>query len=104
MRAGGHDAGFFGGDLLDSIAQNVGVFVGERGDHRGVFFAEDVGAVEPPAEADFDDLDVDLVVPEGVEGERGEQLEGADVARLGGELGLDVDAQLVRQRGEVFLG
>ena len=91
--AGRDDARFFGRDLLEPVAEDVGVLVGERGDDSEVFFGEDVGAVEAAAESDLDDLDVDGVLAEGVEGERGEDLEGGDAAGAFGEVLDDGEAE-----------
>ena len=79
------------------------MLVGEGGDHRGVFFTEDIGAVEAAAEADLDDLHLGILRRERGEGERGEQLEGADVSGLGSEIGFGVSAQLGCERGEELL-
>ncbi len=78
---GAEDAGLFAGDLSDGVAEVVLVVERNIGDN-GEEGIDDVGGVEPPAEAYFEDSDVDRLGGGGVsreveEGERGEDLEEA---------------------------
>jgi len=77
---GAQDAGFFTRDLGDGRAQVFLVVERDVGDD-GEDGLDDVGGVETPAQADFEDGDIDLALGEVEEGERGEGLEVAGVVR-----------------------
>ena len=78
------DARFFEGDLLQRRAEMLLVVLGDRGDDRDER-PDDVGRVEPPAHAHFEDGDVDLALGELDEGQGGHDLE---VGRVVDELAL----------------
>src|SRR5262249_13055588 len=69
-------------DLLDRVAEDLGVIQADRGDDRHQR-REDVGAIEPAAEADLDHGDVDLAFGEVEESERRRHLEEGAVAAFG---------------------
>jgi hypothetical protein len=110
---GAEDAGFFAGDFGDGGAEVVLMVESDVGDD-GEEGMDDVGGVEPAAEADFEDGDVDGMAGAAVggaigeveEGEGGEGLEKAGVVRelAGGDeaVGGLVDAEV--EAGESLLG
>ena len=72
--AAAQDAGFFVGDLFDGVAEEGLVVEVDAGDDGDVA-VEDVDGIEPPAEADFEDHDVNLFADEDVGGGEGVELE-----------------------------
>ncbi len=102
---GAQDAGFFGGDGAEGVAEEFDVVeadVGDDGDER----LDDVGGVEAAAESDFEDGDVDVLLGVEAEGDGGEELEEA--GRVGEFAGGDefggagVDER--EEAGEVVVG
>ena len=72
------DAGLLDGDLLEGVAEELGVVETDIGDDRQQG-GDDIGAVEPAAHADLDDGDVDLFLGKIVEGESHGHLEEGEV-------------------------
>ena len=68
------DSGFFESDVGERVAKVPFVIERDRGD-RGDRRSQHVGGVEPPAEADFHDGDVDGRAPEDLKRDRGRHFE-----------------------------
>ncbi len=68
------DAGFFSGDVGQGRAQLGHVIVTDAGD-GGDIGLDDVGAIQPAAEARLDDGDIDFIVGEVFESDGGEDIE-----------------------------
>ena len=73
------DAGLLGGDRLEPGAEEELVVEAELGDAADGGRGDDVGGVEPAAEADLDDAGVGRRARESEEGGRGGRLEEADL-------------------------
>lgn len=67
------DPGLFGSDSLQRSPENFHVVEADVGDDGGQRF-QHVGGIEPPAEADLDDRDINMSAGEVIEGEGGYQL------------------------------
>ena len=102
--AGLQDAGFFGGDFREGVAEEIFVVEIDAGDD-GNERVKNIGGVEAAAEADFEDAEFDAFAGETFEGHGGDAFEvggmGAEFA--GGEKFFDqgVDARESFREGVV---
>ena len=76
--AGAEDAGLFGGDLFDRVAEKLHVIHRDRRHDARERTVNHIGGVEPPAEADFEQQIVGGMPREQHEGRRGLDLEQRD--------------------------
>ena len=87
--AGLEDAGLLHRDLLNGVAEDLRVGEGDAGD-RGDLGRDDIGGVEPAAEADLDDGDVHGLLGEVEQAHRGSEFKEGGLAGLVGQIGRGV--------------
>ncbi len=99
------DAGLFRGDFLEGMAEEIFVIESDLG-NDGNFGNQDVGGIEPAAEADLKDGDVRFLAGEKIEGHGGDAFKESGMGRktAGGEEILDYVMNAGEGGGEIGIG
>ena len=69
------DAGFFRGDLLDGVPEELGMVETDVHDRADLRSGDDIRRIEATAHADLEDDEIAVLLLEPAEGHRGDHLE-----------------------------